>query len=70
MPANYCKFTSSWLSDDVDVSDEENLDLVDIGAEANKDILIKVFVFLLVTLTSIAFTVKYCCCRQSRQKID
>ena len=70
MPASYCKFTSSWLSDDIDVSDEDKLDLVDLGAKANRDILIKIVVFLLVTVTSIALIVKYCCCRHKRQKID
>ena len=34
----YCRFTNSWLSDDADLDDEENLGLVDITAEVNREI--------------------------------
>ena len=37
----YCWFTNSWLSDDADLEDEESLGLVDITAEVNRDIGLK-----------------------------
>ena len=37
----YCWFTNSWLSDNADLEDEESLGLVDITAEVNRDIGLK-----------------------------
>ena len=37
----YCWFTNSWLSDDADLEDEESLGLVDITAEVNREIGLK-----------------------------
>ena len=56
----FCKFTDSWLSDDVDLRDEDKLDLVDITAEANNDILIKLFLILAATSAIIVL-----CCKNS-----
>ena len=65
----FCKFTDSWLSDDVDLRDEDKLDLVDITAEANNDILIKVFLFLILAATSAIIVLccnKFICYRKGR----
>ena len=37
----YCWFTNSWLSDDADLEDKESLGLLDITAEVNRDIGLK-----------------------------
>ena len=39
----YCRFTNSWLSDEADLEDEESLGLIDIAAEVNKEVGIKIF---------------------------
>ena len=54
----YCKFTSSWLSDEADMGLEEDLDLVDIAAEATRDILIKLSISICTIIVSIAFLIR------------
>ena len=50
--SDLCKFTSSWLSDEVDLSVEESLDLIDIAAEATQEILIMLFITIFVLIIS------------------
>ena len=54
----YCKFTSSWLSDEADMGLEEDLDLVDIAAEATREILIKLSISICTIIVSIAFLIR------------
>ena len=54
----YCKFTSSWLSDEADMGLEEDLDLVDIAAEATREILIKLSISICAVIVSIAFLIR------------
>ena len=42
----HCRFTSPWLGDEADVSAEAELGLVDIAAEANTEILLKLGLLL------------------------
>ena len=42
----HCRFTSPWLGDEVDVSAEAELELVDIAAEANTEIILKLGLLL------------------------
>ena len=70
LKSTYCQFTDSWLSDDVDLRDEDNLDLVDIAAEANRDILIKVLLLIVLTVTSFVFCCKKFCCDSRGRKQD
>ena len=52
--SDYCKFTSSWLPDEVDLGLEDDLDLVDIAAEATREILIKFAISICAIIISIA----------------
>merc|ERR1712126_285595 len=70
LKSTYCQFTDSWLSDDVDLRDEDNLDLVDIAVEANRDILIKVLLIIVLTVTSFVFCCQKCCCDGRGRKQD
>ena len=49
----YCRFTNSWLSDEADLEDEESLGLIDIAAEVNKEVGIKI----LTIVGTIVFTI-------------
>ena len=42
----HCRFTSPWLGDEADVSAEAELELVDIAAEANTEIILKLGLLL------------------------
>ena len=42
----HCRFTSPWLGDEADLSAEAELELVDIAAEANTEILLKLGLLL------------------------
>ena len=55
--SDYCKFTSSWLSDEVDLGLEDDLDLVDIAAEATREILIKLAISICAIIISIALLI-------------
>ena len=56
--SDYCKFTSSWLSDEVDLGLEDDLDLVDIAAEATREILIKFAISICAIIVSIALLIR------------
>ena len=63
-----CRFTSSWLSDDVDVTDEEALDLIDLAAEANKDLMMKSLIILTSLTVILMLICKACCCKSRANK--
>ena len=42
----HCRFTSPWLGDEADVAAEAELELMDIAAEANTEILLKLGLIL------------------------
>ena len=56
--SDLCKFTSSWLSDEVDLSVEESLDLVDIAAEATQEILMTLLITMFVLIISFAILMR------------
>ena len=56
--SDYCKFTSSWLSDDVNLDLEDDLDLVDIALEATREILLKLLISICAIILSIAFLIR------------
>jgi hypothetical protein len=39
LPARYCRFTGPWLPDSADLEDEAALGLVDVAAEATREML-------------------------------
>ena len=63
-----CRFTSSWLSDAVDVTDEEALDLIDLAAEANKDLMMKSLIILTSLTVILSLICKACCCKSCANK--
>ena len=53
-----CKFTSSWLSDEVNLELEDDLDLVDIAKEATREILLKLLISMCAIILSIALLIR------------
>ena len=56
--SEYCKFTSSWLSDEADLGLEEGLDLVDIAEEATREILIKLSISICAIIVTVTFLIR------------
>ena len=68
---NYCRFTSSWLSDEDDVMDEDGLGLVDLAAEANIDIRNKILIVIAcISLIVFISTIFFCFKKGSKSKND
>ena len=64
----YCRFTDSWLSDEADLDDEESLDLIDLAAEAKRDIIIGLFLIFMIVVTIIV-VISRIICHSSDKKI-
>jgi len=65
---DYCWFTNSWLSDEVDLEDEDSLGLVDIAAEVNAEVGKKLLGILAVLIFIVLLFTRFC--RNGKMKIQ